>query len=183
MTSPRIPSYFPKPTQKASMNSIEAQIAAANAPFVPAVAPVVDLTAPPVPTGFVPSLNPGPVVSAGPTTIPVPTPTLAPTEAPTRAQTLQKTLAAECEKRDAAIKRIATIEAQLASVDRLDGVMAGSELQVKLGRADTAREVRAVVTGVKTEANGSKKFKLLVGSGFDATVEVINEGQIIAVLS
>lgn len=142
--------------------SIENQIAQANAAFVaPAVATVV----PPVAA---------PVADA-------PTPAAEPAVPLTRAQTLQKGIDAESAKITTAQKRLDLLTAQLANIDKIESIKPGSLVTVQLGRADTLRTVDGVVSGIKVEDNGDKKFKILVGSGFDASIETVGEGQIVSV--
>lgn len=111
----------------------------------------------------------------------VPAPTVHVPAPLTRAEQLRKTIEQNIVKRDAAIKAIANAESQLGSIDKLDSIVAGSLVVVQLGRAETSRQVEGTVTGIKSEASGAKKFKVLVGVGFDATTEVVNEGQILSV--
>lgn len=183
------------------MNSIDIanQIAAAAAPLV--VAPAVAVAAPlvvavppaqlvqPVAVPAAPAVNEAALVASaaadgivvqGATTTPV-----GPEQAPalTRAQQLQADINKEVVKRDAAIKRIETLTAKLNGADTIDKVAQGSVIVVQLGRAETSRQVRGVVTGIKVDEAGNKKFKVLVGEGFDASTEVVNEGQLIAVES
>ena len=98
----------------------------------------------------------------------------------TRAEALAVAIAKEQDKIDAATKRRDLLTSQLAGIDKISGIVAGSIIVAALGRAETARQVRAVVTGVKQEGT-STKFKILVGEGFDATTEVINESQVVSV--
>lgn len=145
-------------------NSIENQIAAANATFV---APVV--------------AAPVEVVVPGATT---PAPDQAPAPVPlTRAQTLQKTIDAENAKIEAAIKRRDLAQSQLNNIDKIESIKPGSLITVRLGRAETLRDVAGAVAGIKVEENGDKKFKVLVGTGYDASVETVNEGQVVSVNS
>ena len=98
----------------------------------------------------------------------------------TRAEALGVAIAKEQDKIDAATKRRDLLTSQLAGIDKISGIIAGCIIVAALGRAETARQVRAVVTGVKQEGT-STKFKILVGEGFDATTEVINESQVVSV--
>lgn len=143
-------------------NSIENQIAQANATFAAPLAVVpVDVVVP------------GAVTTA-PEQAPAPEPL-------TRAQTLQKGIDAETAKIDAATKRKALLTAQLANIDKIESIKPGSLVSVQLGRAETLRTVSGAVAGIKVEENGDKKFKILVGTGFDASIETVGEGQIVAV--
>lgn len=98
----------------------------------------------------------------------------------TRAEELALAISKEQAKIDAATKRRDLLSSQLASIDKITSIVAGSIIVAALGRAETARQVRAVVTGIKAEGT-TTKFKILVGEGFDATTEVINESQVVSV--
>lgn len=71
------------------------------------------------------------------------------------------------------------ILAELAGAARLANLAAGDAVQVKLGRAETARTVDAIVVGVKEDEDGAKKYKVQYGSGFDADIAVVGAAQII----
>lgn len=180
------------------------QIAAASQPLVapvatvaaPAVAvPLQLVTAAPVTAVIVPAVDPVALVAeaaasgivvagAEPAAASEVASEVAAPAAPvvqlTRAETLTKAIAGEQAKIDAATKRRDLLTSQLASVDKIASIVSGSIIIAALGRAETARQVRAVVTGIKTEGT-SAKFKILVGEGFDATTEVINESQVVSV--
>lgn len=64
----------------------------------------------------------------------------------------------------------------LANLDKLAGIKEGTILVVQQGRAETTRQVEGVVVAI---ADG--KFKLSVGTGFDATYVVVGSAQIIEV--
>lgn len=117
--------------------------------------------------------------TAGSTATPATAPVLAPPL--TRAEQIQKSIDANIAKRDAAIAAIEKLTVQLGSIDKLDSIVSGSIIIVQLGRAETLRQVQGTVTGIKADESGSKKFKVLVGEGFDATTEVVNESQVIEV--
>lgn len=140
-------------------NSIENQIAQANAAFTAPLAVV-------------------PVVTDAPTPASVAVPE---SVVLTRAETLQKGIDAELAKITAAQKRFDLLTAQLANIDKIESIKPGSLVTVQLGRADTLRTVDGAVAGIKVEDNGDKKFKILVGSGFDASIETVGEGQIVSV--
>lgn len=171
------------------------QIAAASQPLVVAVptvavpavaAPVTLVVAAPVAAVVVPAIDPAALVAeaaadgivvAGAAPAEAPAPVAAPL---TRGEALSKSIAAEQAKIDAATKRRDLLTAQLASIDKITGIVSGSIIVVQLGRAETTRQVRAVVTGVKVDGT-STKFKVLVGEGFDATTEVVSETQVVSV--
>ena len=144
-------------------NSIENQIAQANAAFPLAVAaPVVEVIAPTAETAA------APVEPAVPLT---------------RAQQLQKVIDGENAKIEAAVKRRDLAATQLANIDKIESIKPGSLVTIRLGRAETLRDVSGAVAGIKVETNGDKKFKVLVGQGFEAEVETVGESQIVSVNS
>jgi hypothetical protein len=69
------------------------------------------------------------------------------------------------------------------SIDLLEGIGEGSVLTVKIGRAETAKNVNGTVVGVKSEEDGARKFKVYYGEGIDADLVVVNESQIVKVIS
>lgn len=69
------------------------------------------------------------------------------------------------------------------SIDLLEGIAEGSVLTVKIGRAETAKNVNGTVVGVKSEEDGSRKFKVYYGEGIDADLVIVNESQIVKVIS
>lgn len=71
--------------------------------------------------------------------------------------------------------------ALLASLELLASVDGGSVIDAKVGRADTAKTVQATVVGVQTLEDGSRKFKIFFGQGFDSETVVISESQIVKV--
>jgi hypothetical protein len=78
---------------------------------------------------------------------------------------------------------LADAQAQFDSVDRLSNIAEGSQVTIRIGRAETSKEVQGVITGIKEEDNGSRRFKVYYGSGFDADTVVIQESQILDVLA
>lgn len=99
-----------------------------------------------------------------------------------RAEKLADQIAVLAKRIAADTAKLAEVQGQLESVDKLEGVTAGSQVTVKLGRADTARIEAGTITGVKTNEDGSRQFKFFYGVGFDSDTVVINEGQIVSVL-
>lgn len=88
--------------------------------------------------------------------------------------TLATRIAADTEKH-------AKLTVQLEQFDLLDGVTVNSEVEFKIGRAETRRAVVGKVKAVKTEEDGSKKYKVEytpTGDEFDNTFAVITQGQI-----
>lgn len=98
--------------------------------------------------------------------------------------TLATRIAADTEKH-------AKLTVQLEQFDLLDAVAVGSQIEFKIGRAETRRGVVGIVRAVKVEEDGSKKFKVeynpndtgvvldaLVEVGFDGAFSVITTSQI-----
>lgn len=69
------------------------------------------------------------------------------------------------------------------SIGLLAGIADGSVLTVKIGRAETAKNVDGTVVGVKEEEDGSRKFKVYYGAGFEADTVIVNESQVVRVIS
>lgn len=70
---------------------------------------------------------------------------------------------------------------QLEQFDLLDAVTVGSQVEFKIGRAETRRAVVGTVRLVKTEEDGSKKYKVEytpTGDEFDNTFAVITQNLI-----
>lgn len=57
-------------------------------------------------------------------------------------------------------------------------IAAGYTVVAVLGRAETKREVRGVIVGVKVEEDGDRKFKVAYGEGFDADFVVVRVSQL-----
>uniref|UniRef100_A0AAU6W1F4 Uncharacterized protein n=1 Tax=Pseudomonas phage Drael01 TaxID=3138533 RepID=A0AAU6W1F4_9VIRU len=88
--------------------------------------------------------------------------------------TLAARIAADTVKHEAATK-------QLEQFDLLDAVTTDSQVEFKIGRAETRRSVVGVVRAVKVEEDGSKKFKVEytpTGDSFDNTFAVISLSQV-----
>lgn len=90
---------------------------------------------------------------------------------------------------DVLTKRIETDTVKLAELklehetaERLSSVGEGSVVEVRIGRAETSRNVTGTILGVKEDENtGSKRYKFAYGSGFDADTIVIQPSQIVSV--
>lgn len=80
----------------------------------------------------------------------------------------------------ARLGRAGSAEVQAApAVYAEDGVtILTPAVEYKAATAGTLRFVEAVVLGVKEEANGSLRYKIQFGSGFDQDVEIIQASQI-----
>lgn len=70
---------------------------------------------------------------------------------------------------------------ELANLAAFENLAVGTAVTIKIGRADTAREVAGLVVGIKAEEDGSKKYKVTYGSGFDADLAVVTAGQIVSI--
>lgn len=79
-------------------------------------------------------------------------------------------------------EKLGALNVQLADFDKLDAVDVGSEVEFKIGRADTRRVVLGVVKAVKVEEDGTKKLKVEytpTGDEFDNTFAVIKTSEIV----
>lgn len=88
--------------------------------------------------------------------------------------TLATRIAADTEKH-------AKLTSQLEQFDLLDAVTVNSQIEFKIGRADTRRSVVGTVELVKAEEDGSKKYKVKytpTGDEFDNTFAVVTQSQI-----
>lgn len=83
-------------------------------------------------------------------------------------------IAADTEKHEKLTK-------QLEQFDLLDQVTTGSQVEFKIGRAETRRAVVGTVKAVKVDEDGSKKYKVEytpTGDEFDNTFSVITQNLI-----
>ena len=69
--------------------------------------------------------------------------------------------------------KLAELAAELNSIDALAAVGVGDSVVISVGKGEDAREVLAVVIGVKEEEDGGKVYKVQYGSGFDADIAVV----------
>lgn len=104
---------------------------------------------------------------------------------PPQPQTPREKLEARIAKAEEKLKRdaesIARLRAQLGSIDAIAAIQPGVNVRAVLGRADTKREVLAVVTGTR-EVKGKLKIALYYGEGFDAQTAVVDTDSILEVL-
>lgn len=99
----------------------------------------------------------------------------------TRAEKLAKQVAT-LEKRIADdTAKLAEVKQEIETSERLSSVGVGTLITAKLGRAETTREVKAEVLGVKDEDNGARRYKISFGEGFDADIQIIQPSQIVSV--
>ena len=109
-----------------------------------------------------------------------------PVPATTQKQTRKEKLFA---KLDVLAKRITTdtenynkIKAEYEMIDSLDNISVGTAVTIKQGRAETTREVTGIVIAIKHEDDGSAKYKVQYGEGFDADIAVVHSSGILAVV-
>ncbi len=79
--------------------------------------------------------------------------------------------------------KLAEAQAELSGIVLLENVAEGANLIVRVGRGENAKEVGAVVLGVKEEDDGVKKYRVQYGTGFDADLAVVTAGSIVSVIS
>lgn len=77
--------------------------------------------------------------------------------------------------------KLAEVKQEIETSERLSSVTVGTAITAKLGRAETTREVAAVVVGVKDDEAGARRYKISFGDGFDADVQVIQPSQIVSI--
>lgn len=88
--------------------------------------------------------------------------------------TIANRIAADTEKH-------AKLTVQLEQFDLLDQVTVNSQIEFKIGRAETRRAVVGTVKAVKVEEDGSKKYKVEytpTGDAFDNTFAVVTQNLI-----
>ncbi|QQO90778.1 hypothetical protein [Pseudomonas phage Misse] len=88
--------------------------------------------------------------------------------------TIATRIAADTEKH-------AKLTVQLEQFDLLDAVTVNSQIEFKIGRAETRRAVVGTVKAVKVEEDGSKKYKVEytpTGDEFDNTFAVVTQNLI-----
>lgn len=72
--------------------------------------------------------------------------------------------------------KLASQQSQLEQFDLLEAVTVNSQIEFKIGRAETRRAVVGTVRAVKVEEDGSKKYKVEytpTGDEFDNTFAVV----------
>lgn len=138
-----------------------------------------------------------PTGPAVPSEMPVATPAAtapvaeAPAPVPTAPEATQKQTRKEklFAKLDVLAKRITAdtenynkIKAEYEIIDSLDNISVGTAVTIKQGRAETTREVTGIVIAIKHEDDGSAKYKVQYGEGFDADIAVVHSSGILAVV-
>jgi hypothetical protein len=74
--------------------------------------------------------------------------------------------------------KLSELAAEINSIDALAAVDVGHNVIISVGKGDDAKEVEAVVIGVKEEEDGSKVYKVQYGTGFDADIAVVKGGKL-----
>lgn len=88
---------------------------------------------------------------------------------------LQQSIVADTEKFN-------TLKAEYDVIEALNSVAVGTAVSIKIGRAETTRVVDGVVIAVKIEEDGSAKYKVQYGEGFDADIAVVNASGFVSVM-
>ena len=70
------------------------------------------------------------------------------------------------------------LAAEINAIDALAAVTVGSKVIVTVGKGEAAKEVEAVVVGVREEEDGSKTLKVQYGEGFDADIAVVKASKV-----
>jgi hypothetical protein len=99
----------------------------------------------------------------------------------TRAEKLAKQITTLETRIAADTAKLAEVRQELETSERLASVGVGTLVTIKLGRAETTREVAGEVLGVKDDDNGARRYKVSYGEGFDADVVIIQPSQIVAI--
>lgn len=68
--------------------------------------------------------------------------------------------------------------AEINAIDALAAVTVGSKVIITVGKGEAAKEVEAVVVGVREEEDGSKTLKVQYGEGFDADIAVVKASKV-----
>jgi len=125
----------------------------------------------------------------------------------TRAEKYAKRIAVLTDRIAKDTAELAAVQLEADTASKLANVGQGTQIIAKLGRAGseakpavyaedgvtivtpakeatagTLRQVTAVVLGVKEEENGSLRYKIEFGEGFDKDVEIIQASQIVSVV-
>ena len=88
---------------------------------------------------------------------------------------LQQSIVADTEKFN-------ILKAEYDVIEALNSVAVGTAVSIKIGRAETTRVVDGVVIAVKIEEDGSAKYKVQYGEGFDADIAVVNASGFVSVM-
>jgi hypothetical protein len=100
----------------------------------------------------------------------------------TRAEKQAKLVKVLTDRIAADTAKLAELRNEVETSARLDGVGEGSAVVARIGRGETSKEVSARVLGVKEDENGSRRYKIAFGSGFDADTVIIQPSQIVSVI-
>lgn len=74
--------------------------------------------------------------------------------------------------------QLQTISNEINQIDALENVTDNSVVTISVGKGEAAKDVQAVVVGVRLEDDGTKSYKVAYGSGFDADIAVIKAWRI-----
>lgn len=100
----------------------------------------------------------------------------------TRAEKYAKTIETLKKRIEADTKKLAEVEVEAATAEKLASVTVNTALVVRIGRAETSKEVAARVLGIKEEESGSLRYKVVFGEGIDTDVVLIQASQIISII-
>lgn len=101
----------------------------------------------------------------------------------TRAEKYAKAINHLTKTIEAAQVKLAELQLEADTASKLEGVGEGVAIVARIGRAETSRNVSARVVGVQELDSGSRRFKILFGAGIDTDTAVIQESQIVEVIS
>lgn len=136
-----------------------------------------------IPTGpAVPSEMPVATPAAAAPVAAAPAPAPATTQKQTRKEKLFAKLDVLAKRITADTENYNKLKAEYEMIDSLDNISVGTAVTIKQGRAETTREVTGIVIAIKHEDDGSAKYKVQYGEGFDADIAVVHSSGILAVV-
>jgi len=136
-----------------------------------------------IPTGpAVPSEMPVATPAAAASVAEAPAPVPETTQKQTRKEKLFAKLDVLAKRITADTENYNKIKAEYEIIDSLDNISVGTAVTIKQGRAETTREVTGIVIAIKHEDDGSAKYKVQYGEGFDADIAVVHSSGILAVV-
>lgn len=100
----------------------------------------------------------------------------------TAEQKLRDKIERAAKVRDEAAAKVTELMDELAVLERLANLGANDHVLIRVGRADTSREVTAVITG-RADTEAGVRFKVLYGEGFETESAVIQPSQILRVIA
>lgn len=101
----------------------------------------------------------------------------------TRREQLEKRYNEAISRITALTKQANDYVAEITTIDALANVGLGTIVVIGLGVGPTARDVQGTVTGVRTEEDGTKSYKVLYGTGFDTDVATVKGSRIKSVVT